>query len=200
MFDKNAEIHVTARTASGKTSLLLRWPADEEWGERARLRKILIKRSGRGITETVIEPNTDADLKLYDAIKQNGAPPLSPAEASRVLDVLALCDVRDVKLFADDATVELGILGGEVEHRLKLPTAEQVLALRKKASKVRDLPYNTQELRILMEPGAKLWDTCEGQSDGYPGGVPALHKDIALRAVIDALDRELAQGVDEADF
>lgn len=200
MFDTNAEIHMTARTATGKTQLAIRWPADDEWGERARMRKILIKRSGRGASETSIEPNTDADLKLYDAIKLNGAPQLTGAEASRVLDAIALCDVRNVTLYAEDATVELGVPGGEVEHRLKLPSAEQVLALRKKASKVRDLPYNTQELRILLEPGAKLYDACQGDSEDYPSGVPSLHKDTAVRAVIDALDRELAQGVDERDF
>jgi len=199
MFDTQSEIHITARIASGKTELAMRFPSDNEWSERARLRKIVIKRGGRGMSESRSEPNSDYDLKIYEAAKLNGAPALTPAEATRILDLLGTCEILGVELGSDDATVTLRVLGGEVHHTLNQPTAEQVLDFRKKAAKSREMPYNMAEVRILLEPGAKLWDACHGASEDYPNGVPALHKDAAARAVIDALDRELQSEVDETD-
>jgi hypothetical protein len=200
MFDATAEFHINARSAAGERSqLVLAWPTDAQWIERARLRKYVIKRLGRGSSETSAEPNLEGDLKLYEAIKRNGAPPLSSAEASRVLDAMAFCEIRDVELPQDEAIVTLAVPGGEVKHTLKAPSAEQVRSLRRAAYRIRDLPYNNQEMRIFIDPGAQLWDDCQGRSSDYAGPVPALHKDAAIRAVIDALDRELISGPEETD-
>jgi len=198
MFDTTAEIMITARTGAGKQELLVRWPTDEEWSERARRRKILITRLGRGISETSIDSG-DSDLRVFEKIKQNGAPPLTPGEATRVFEVLAQCDVTDCRLEGDEALVELQVMGGMVSHRLRLPSADQVLALRRTV-RVLDLPYNKQELRIPLEPGAKLWDACGGQSADYTGPIPAIHKDTAIRAVIDYLDREVSATNEEKHF
>lgn len=199
MFDTSAEIAITARTASGKQLIEVRWPSDEEWCERAKRRKILIKRLGRGTSETSIESG-DADLRIFDKIKLNGAPALTPGEATRVMEAISQCDVTGVQLEGEEAIVELQVTGGTVYHRLKLPSADQVMTLRKSV-RILDLPYNTQEMRIHLEPGSRLWDACGGHSEDYVNGiVPAPHKDTALRAVVEYLDRETSAGTDEAHF
>jgi hypothetical protein len=199
MFDTTVEIAIRARTSAGKQEILVRWPSDQEWYERARRRKIVISRLGRGISETSIDPG-DSDLLLFEKIKQNGAPALTAGEAGRVLDVIAQCDITDCRLEGDEAVVSLQIMGGQpVTHRLQLPSADQVLALRRTV-RVLDLPYNKQELRIPLEPGARLWDACHGSSQDYQGAVPALHKDTAVRAVIDYLDREASATNEESSF
>jgi hypothetical protein len=200
MFDTTAEFHINARSATNeKSQLTLSWPTDAQWMERARLRKFMIKKSGRGSSETRLEPNLEGDLKLYESIKRNGAPPLTGAEASRVLDAISYCEIRDVQLPQDDASVTMAVPGGEVKHTLKAPNAEQVRSFRRAAYRLRDLPYNNQEMRIFIEPGAALWDECQGKSADYEGPVPAIHKDAAIRAVIDALDRELVAGPEDTD-
>ncbi|MGA7241416.1 MAG: hypothetical protein WBY44_37380 [Bryobacteraceae bacterium] len=72
----------------------MRRPTDEEWATHRKRRRLLQRQLGRGATETEIE-SSDADSRLYEAIKLNGAPPLSPGEASRIVETIALCDVVD---------------------------------------------------------------------------------------------------------
>lgn len=198
MFDSTAEIVVPARTGQGKQEIVMRWPTDEEWCERARRRKILISRLGRGVSETTIEPG-DSDLRIFDKVKLNGAPPLTQGEATRVIETLAQCEATDCRLEGDEAVVELQVMGGSVKHRLRQPSADQVLALRRSV-RVFDLPYNKQELRIPLDVGARLWDECGGRSEDYSGPVPALHKDRAVREVIDCIDREMSAANDEGHF
>jgi hypothetical protein len=199
MFDSTAEIGIAWRFGTEKSNIVIRWPTDAEWAERFRRRKILIKRLGRGVNESSIESG-EADLKLYDQIKLNGAPPLTVQEASFLIDRLTTCEVLGVEVEGEEATVTMNVLAGRVCHRMKLPTVDQVMTLRRQAVRMFDLPYNVQEIRIILEPGARLWDACSGQGWDYTGGIPALHKDTAIRAVIDFMDREIAGSNDEANF
>ena len=198
MFDSTAEIAITARTATGKQLIEMRWPSDDDWCDRAKRRKILIKNLGRGISETTVESG-DADLRLFEKVKLNGAPALTEGEATRVVEAISQCDVTGVQLEGEEAVVELQVMGGAVHHRLNLPTADQVIKLRK-AVRILGMPYNTQEMRIPLEPGVQLWDACAGKSEDYKGPVPAPHKDTAVRAVIEYLDRETGAANDEANF
>jgi hypothetical protein len=190
VFDSQATIEIQARTAGGLQKLEVRWPNDEEWGARAKGRKIVIKRLGRGMSETSIEPG-ESDLKLYEKIMLNGSPQLTKGEATRVVDVLAVCDVTDVIIEGDEAAVELNVLGGTVKHTVKIPTAEQVISFRRSAFRLLDLPFNKQQMVLNPDAGAKLWDACAGKSGDYSGPVPVLHKDQAIRGVIEYLDREV---------
>src|SRR4030095_8621315 len=91
MFDSKNEIAFEARAASigtGTQLVAVRWPTDEEWAARARAKKILIRRLGRGVTETVPAEPSEADIKLYQAIAVNGAPSMTAAEAARVVDMI----------------------------------------------------------------------------------------------------------------
>ena len=72
--------------------------------------------------------------------------------------------------------------------------------MREAAAKLRQLPHNRVEARILLEPPVKLWEECEGKSEDYKDGkVPAPHKDTAIRAVIEELDNELGAAIEETD-
>ena len=127
MFDTGTTITIGLRTAGGKTDVTVRWPSDEEWAAHRKRRRLLQRQLGRGATETEIE-TSEADSKLYEAIKLNGAPPLSAAEAGKVVETIALCDVIDVRLNAEDAEVDLQTLMGPVKHTAKIPTMDQARA------------------------------------------------------------------------
>ena len=198
MFDCSKEIKITARTDAGMQLLSVRWPSDQEWDERFLGRKIHVKRYGRGVSETIIDP-LPADAKLYDKIKLNGAPPLTPAEANLVVERLATCEVMGVEFDGNEADVEMTVLTGTVHHKLRIPSADQVAKLNR-TTHVLNTPYNMQQIKIGVAAGAALWDTALGSSSDYAGPIPANHKDQAVRAVIEAIDREMGATSDEQSF
>ena len=68
-----------------------------------------------------------ADAKLYEAIKLNGAPPLSTGEASAVIKAIGKCEVTNVDLGADEVAPELAFAGEE--QRLLLCLLDALLSL-----------------------------------------------------------------------
>jgi len=201
MFDATAEYVFNVRTPEGaRQKIVMHWPNDEQWSERKRSYKLVTTQLGRGRSETEAVPATEIDLKIFDACKLNGAPKLDPEEAARVLDTLGRCDVRDVVIDGVTATVTLSVPGGDVTHTLRVPTAKQARLMREAATKLRQLPHNRIEVRLSLDPPAKLWGECDGTSNDYKEGViPNLHKDTAIRAVIEELDNELASGLEETE-
>lgn len=201
MFDTTAEIELGMRLTSGASSVVVRWPTDEEWAARSKARKIIIRRMGRGISETVPPEPSEGDVALYKKIALNGTPEVTKGEAYQIAEAIAVCNVTGVEVDGDNATVDMNVLTGHVKHLLKVPTADQVVTLRRSGFRILELPFNQQEVRISIEPGAKLWDALGGKSDDYAHGtVPNIHKDTAVRAVIDYIDRNLGPRGDDANF
>jgi hypothetical protein len=198
MFDTNTTITIGLRTTHGKTDITVRWPTDEEWAAHRKRRRIMQKTLGRGATETEID-TTEADAKLYEAIKTNGAPPLSVAEANRIIDSISTCDVLGVDLHAEDAEVQLNTVMGEVAHTVRIPNMDEVRTLQR-STRLITLPYNRAEIRTNLESSSGLWDKCSGRAEGYAGPVPNLHKDVAIRAVISAIEQEAMPSNAEGNF
>jgi hypothetical protein len=198
MFDVNSPIEISMRTATGKVPVSVRWPSDEEWIQHHKKRKIFLRQLGRGATETELETG-EADLKLYETIRIDGAPPLTLGEASKIVKAISTVDVLNVDLGAAEAVVTLRILTGDVKHTVKIPTMDQVREFQR-ATHVINLPYNRQEIRASLDAGARLWDKCGGQTEGYENGVPNIHKDEVIRAVISEVEQELASGYDDSNF
>jgi hypothetical protein len=202
-FDSKAEIQfdaVVAATDFKPQPVTLRWPTDEEWAARTRARKIIIKRLGRGVSETIAPDPCEADVKLYQTIALNGAPAMTAAEAVKVLESIGVSDVIDVHLDGAEVEVEMIVMTGRVKHHMRMPSADQVVVFRRAAFRVLDLPYNTQELRVNADAGARLYDQCGGNSPDYASGVPAPHKDAAMRAVIEFVDRNLGPRGDDPNL
>jgi hypothetical protein len=198
MFDAKAEIAMPAPARLGGTEIVtVRWPSDEEWAVRSRARKYITRRLGRGRSETVPPEPGEPDQKLYDAIALNGSPQLTPAEASMVLEAIGMCLVTNVEVEGNEACVSLNVVTGAVQHRLKVPTAEQILQFRRGSYKLFDLPYGQQEIRFNPESGARLWDQCEGKGESYTGPVPGPHKAEAMRAVVDFIEHRLGPASDD---
>ena len=198
MFDTTATITIGLRTSQGKADITVRWPTDEEWSAQRKRRTIFQRQWGRGTSEPEID-TAEGDAKLYDAIKFNGAPPLTPAEASSIINVIQRAEVMGVDLRADDAEVELDTMAGGVKHVLRIPTMDQIRALQK-TSRLLNLQYNRQQIITSLEAAVSLWDKCQASVEGYAGAVPNIHKDAAIRAVIQAIEQEATPKNDEASF
>lgn len=199
MFDTASTITIGLRVAgAGKTDITVRFPSDEEWAAHRHRSRMMMRQLGRGASE-MENDTTVADGKLYEAIKLNGAPPLSPGEATSVVRAIAKCEVTRVDLGTDEAEAELQILTGRVKHTVRIPTMDEVRRLHRSTRYI-TLPYNCQEVKTNLDAAAALWDSCGGKAEGYAGPVPNLHKDAVIRQVIQEIEQEATANYDEGNF
>lgn len=192
MFDASQPIQVKVRTADGIKTLRVRFPTDEEWVERQRRRKLVIKHLGRGVTETVVSGGEEADAELLARIREGEGPEVDPYEASRIIEQLAQADVDEVAHEGDTFRVVLRVLGGTTAHLLRMPSAKDVIEYRRRFARVLDLPYGKQELRVNLEAAGELYRKLAVSTEGYAGTVPIVHQAVAVKAAIDELEALLA--------
>ncbi len=190
MFDAKQPITIHLRTPDGVKPVRVRFPTDEEWIERQKKRKVIVKQLGRGVSETTIPDSQDADAALLAKIRfpEENAPEVDAFEASRIIEQLSQAEVDDVVQTGDGFRVTLRVLGGTVAHTLKMPSAKDVFEYRRGFARVLDLPYNRQELIINLTPAAALFKKLLESFEGYSGDVPIIHQAVAVKAAIDALD------------
>jgi hypothetical protein len=190
VFDASRPVTVNLRTPDGVKTIRVRFPTDEEWIERQRKRKVIVKQLGRGVSETTIPDSQDVDGALLAKIRvgEDEGPVVDPFEASRVIEQLSQAEVDDVASIGDGFRVTLRVLGGTVTHELRMPSAKDVFEYRRGFARVLDLPYNRQELVINLAPAATLFKKLIQSSEGYAGDIPIIHQAVAVKAAIDALD------------
>jgi hypothetical protein len=196
VFDAARPITLKLRTPEGVKTIGVRFPTDEEWIERQRRRKVLIKQLGRGVSETVVSGGEDADAALLAKIRQGEGPDVDPFEASRVIEQLGQSDVDDVSQEGDAFRVTLRVIGGTVEHVLRMPSAKDVFDYRRAFARVLDLPYNRQELTVNLAAGGALYKKLVTANDGYAAEPPIIHQAVAVRATIDALEASFQEAGD----
>ncbi len=196
MFDASKPITVNLRTPDGLKAIRLRFPTDEEWIERQKRRKVLIKQLGRGVSETIVSGGEDADAALLAKIREEDEPEVDSFEASRVIDQLSQADVDDVIQEGDRFRVTLRVLCGTVTHEIRMPSAKDVFDYRRSFARVLDLPYNRQELTINLGAAGALYKKLAESTEGYAGDVPVIHQAVAVKAAIDALDAAFQETTD----
>lgn len=196
MFDASKPITVNLRTPDGLKAIRLRFPTDEEWIERQKRRKVLIKQLGRGVSETIVSGGEDADAALLAKIREEDGPEVDAFEASRVIEQLSQADVDGVVQEGDRFRVALRVLGGTVAHEIRMPSAKDVFDYRRSFARVLDLPYNRQELTINVGAAGALYKKLAESTEGYNCEVPVIHQAVAVKAAIDALDAAFQETTD----
>jgi hypothetical protein len=196
VFDATRPVAVQLRGPDGVKTIRVRFPSDDEWVERQRRRKVIVKNLGRGVSETMIPNGEDIDAALLSKVRTEEEPEIDAFEAQKVIEQLATCDVDDVVLVGDSFRVVLRVLGGAVTHLLKMPSAKDVNTYRRGFARVLDLPFNRQELTINVRAAADLYKKLVESSEGYAGEVPVIHQAIAVKAAIDALDASFQEDRD----
>ena len=191
LFDSTLEISQHLRTERGREEILARWPDEGEWSNWYRNRRTTIMQLGRG-QSTLHMDNEATDLKLYEAIRLPGSPDLDPTEAAEFISRVAKREVVNIESQGDYLTLTLDVLGGTTKHHVRIPTVREVTEFRRAASQVVSLPFNKQQIRLTIEPGARLYDKIRGEApEGYSNGsIPAIHKDEVVRAAIQFVESE----------
>jgi hypothetical protein len=193
VFDTNRPITLRIQAAGGLKTVRVRFPSDEEWRERQRRRKVIIKQLGRGVSETIVSGGEEADAALLAKIREGEGPEVDPFEASRVIEQLSYAEVDDVVQEAEGFRVSLRVVGGTVTHMLKMPSAKDVFDYRRGFARVLDLPYNRQELTINLGAAGDLYRKLLVSTEGYAGEAPVIHQAVAVKAAIDALEAALEE-------
>lgn len=188
IFDAARPVAINLRTPEGVKTIRVRFPSDEEWTERQRRRKVIIKQLGRGVSETIIGNAEEADAALLAKIRDAEGPEVDPFEASRIIEQLSQAEVDDVVQTGDSFRVTLRVLGCVVTHLLKMPSAKDVFEYRRGFARVLDLPYNRQELTINLGAAGALYKKLTTATERYVGEAPIIHQAVAVKAAIDALD------------
>ncbi len=190
VFDAARPIAIQLRTPAGVKTVRVRFPTDEEWIDRQKKRKVIVKQLGRGVSETTILDSAEADAALLAKIRapEENAPEVDAFEASRIIEQLSQADVDDIVQVGDAFRVTMRVLGGTVTHLLKMPSAKDVFEYRRGFARVLDSPYSRQELIINLAPAATLFKKLLKSSEGYAGEVPIIYQAVAVKAAIDALD------------
>ena len=189
VFDSTRPIALQLRTPDGVKTVRVRFPSDEEWTERQRRRKVIVKQLGRGVSETTIPNGEDLDAALVAKIRaEENGPEVDPFEASRIVEQLSQAEVDDVVPVAGGFRVTTRVLGGTTTHLLKIPSAKDVIEYRRSFARVLDLPFNKQELTINLAAAGSLYQKLAQAAEGYMTPVPIIHQAVVVKAAIDALD------------
>ena len=199
VFDASRPITINLRTPGGVKIVRVRFPSDEEWIERQRRRKVVIKQLGRGVSETTVANGEDVDAALVAKIRTEQTPEIDSFEAMKVVEQLSLAEVDDVVPSGDSFQVVIRILGATTTHLLKMPSAKDGWDYRRGFARVLDMPYGRQELTINIASAAALYKKLATTTEGYVGQVPIIHQAVAVKAAIDAIDTAFAEDR-EANF
>ena len=196
VFDVTRPVAIQLRGPDGVKTIRVRFPSDDEWAERQRRRKLIIKNLGRRRSETTVSNSEDVDAALLAKIRTEEEPEVDAFEAQKVIDQLATCDVDDVVIVGDAFRITLRVLGGTVTHLLKMPSAKDVADYRRGFARIVDLPFNRQELTINVRAAGDLYKKLVEATEGYAGDVPIIHQAEAVKAAIDGLDASFQEDAD----
>ena len=188
MFDPARQAEIQLRSAEGTKTIKVRFPTDEEWIERQRKRKVIIKQLGRGVSETTIPNAEEVDAALFRKIRLDEGDDVDAYEASRIIEQLSLAEVDDVVPEGAGFRVLLRVPGGTTAHVLRMPSAKDVIEYRRGFARILDLPFNRQELTVNLAAAGALYQKLIHATDGYAGAAPIIHQAVAVKAAIDALD------------
>lgn len=183
MFDSARPITLKLQTPDGPKAVSVRFPSDEEWTERQRARKIVTRSLGRGMSKSDVPGHEEVDEAFVRKVKTDG-PEIDCYEAMTIVGVLSRCDVTDVEREDGGYRVRMTVPGGETSVLLRMPTAREIYAFRREYVSAVELPHGKSSTSVNLEAAARLFDALAGESTGYAGPVPIIHKEAALVAMI----------------
>jgi len=192
-FDVSRIFETSLPSPDGLKAITVRYPTDDEWEGRARRRKVIIRHLGRGQTKSETPNGEEADLALYELIRQEGSAELDAFEASKLIEKLGRADQLDVQKEGNEYTVELLVLGGNTTHRIKNAhgTAEGRFRAQLPDVSFRCRTHATDEPELAGGRGSLRFSF--RLERGYEGDVPIPHKVAVVDAVMTAVDMEFEE-------
>lgn len=107
-FDATRPVAIQLRGLEGRKTIRVRFPSEDEWVDRQRRRKVIIKSCGRPRSETTAANGEDVDAALLAKVRTEEQPDVDAFEAQKVIDQLSTCEVDDVVPAGDALRVSSG--------------------------------------------------------------------------------------------
>ncbi len=199
LFDAARPVALQLRTPEGIKTVRVRFPSDDEWIERQRRRKVIIKDLGRNVRETTMPGGEEVDAALLAKIRTEETPDVDAFEAAKLMDELAYCIVDDVVSVSDGYRISLRVPGAEPVILLKMPSQKDVTEYRRGFARLLELPFGRQQITLNLRVAGDLYNKLLISTEGYAGEVPIIHQSVAVKAAIDALDAAFAEDA-ESNF
>ncbi|MDM7995177.1 MAG: hypothetical protein QUT30_05755 [Acidobacteriota bacterium] len=188
LFDANRQMEFKLQSAEGAKTVTVRFPSDQQWMERQRKRKILIKNLGRGMSETIMPDSSDFDAGLVAELRVGEEPAIDAFEAGRILDELSRADVDNIEREGNLFRVHLQVPGSRTIHVLKIPSSRDLFQHRRSFYRIIDLPYNRQQLTINLDAAADLYKKLCESNEGYAASVPIIHQAAVVQALVNEVE------------
>lgn len=188
-FDAGREIAISMQSPTGPKRIVLRFPTDDEWIERQRKRKVIVKQLGRGISETIVPDYSTDDLKFAASIRvDKDGPEIDEYEAQRIIDQLSLSEVDDVQQESPAFVVSLRVAGAVTRHYLRMPSAKDIIRYKRSFARILDLPFSRQEVTVNLNAASELYKSISERTENYTGAVPVIHQATVVKAVLESLE------------
>lgn len=189
MFNTKATIEFEIPGENGSKVARLRFPTDQEWASRSMRKKIIQRNVGRGTTQIEQVDHSNVDFDIFNQVKQEDSAEIDAYEAQMILDKIAYAEVIEFESGAGEYIITLATAVGDTTHRLRIPTAKEIMQYRRSFARVADLPHGKQQISINLEAVTPLYDALKKSAEGYSADVPIIHKSAVLRAAVDAVEQ-----------
>ena len=184
------------RGPDGVKTVRVRFPSDDEWTERQRRRKVIVKQSrAAGCRKRRSRTARRSTPRCWRRSAPRRSREVDPFEAHEGRRAVAPGDVDDVVPAGDSFRVTTRVLGGTTTHLLKMPSAKDVIEYRRGFARVARPAVQPPgaHRQPAGRPATCTRSSCEA-TEGYVGDVPIIHQAVAVKAAIDALDTALPGG------
>jgi hypothetical protein len=189
MFNSKAIIEFVIPGEAGEKIARLRFPTDQEWASRSMRKKIIQRNVGRGTTQIEQIDYSNVDLEIFNLLKQEDSAEVDAYEAQMILDKISYAEVIEFETGAGEYIITLATAVGDTTHKLRIPSAKEIMQYRRGFARVSDLPHGKQQISINLEAVTPLYDALKKSVDGYSAEVPIIHKSAVLRAAVDAVEQ-----------
>jgi hypothetical protein len=200
LFKRSRTYDFSIPTADGRKVVVVRFPTDEEWCLRAR-RLTAVRRSlGRDVTQMEFKDEYPLSKELVQKILEGDSRGIDIDEwtAHRIVSELIQCEIApENKEVSNVYHIDMRVFGEiAVTHRLRTPTQRQILEYQR-ATLNSIGRRNAMEYKTPLEPSGELWDKLSDGVEGYDnlGSVSILHKDVAVKEVIEQINAEIHKAV-----
>lgn len=215
MFDQNKKFTVGIYSGGAVKRCLVRWPVDQEWTANAAKRTLITEAKGDGTVIRAEHLKADGELFRRIRIKKEHCPEsedasqlywddLDDSEAAEVIRKLEYCMATpDTACVLNGSTGQVNFRatlpkpGFTISHTMKIPGQHHFREYQrdKDAERIKKGRVESHSNLALSE---SLYDELALSSDGYAGSVPVVHKDFAVRLLMERFAEEVAK-LDEPD-
>lgn len=196
MFDSRIEYEVKV-LSGGIKKCVLRFPTDEQFIARTRAQRTIRRESGGVVTSEV--PNAHrANLELLERIRiDKDGDSFDEFEATKAIERIERIEIVDCDRVGEEFAVKMRVPGGEVVHRLCVPTQADIVAYSRGSVHRRDQRRESVTV-IDLTPAGVLWAKITRGVEGYADGsaVPITHKDAAIVEMLAEMEQVLRDDQD----